>query len=84
MKSLTTKSKLRVVQKAPASYSDLESRICDLDRAARIAFLITMHDAENEEDEDSLGLFAVEQVERLAAELREAFYRSTDGEGVQS
>jgi hypothetical protein len=61
----------------------LENQICDLDRAARIAFLMAMHDLENPEDE-GLGLFAVEQVERLASELRASFDAASDGKAVQS
>jgi hypothetical protein len=81
----STKPKLRVIQ-GPVTCREssyLENQICDLDRAARIAFLMMMHDAENKEDE-SLGLFAVEQVERLASELRASFYTAMDGKSVQS
>ena len=91
------KSKLRIVSPTPKSTSvsvlagaaksralcNLEDQICDLDRAARIAFLMAMHDRENP-DEECLGLFMVEHVERLAAELRADFYRALETEEVQS
>lgn len=85
MKSVTTKRRanLQVVQQArPPSFSDLENQICDLDRAARIAFLMVMHDAENEGEH--LRFFAVEQVERLAAELHQSFYDVCQGKAVRS
>ena len=64
------------VRRTVAKLADLENQICDLDRAARIAFLVTMHDAE-----ERLGLFTIEQVERLASELRADFDRITsDGQ----
>jgi hypothetical protein len=78
-----TKPKLRVVQQPVRDrerfMADLEPQICDLDRAAHIAFLMMMHDAESEDDE-SLGMLAVEMVERLASELRASFYLAY-GEG---
>ena len=63
-------------QAALSAFHDLEAPIRDLERAAQIAFLMTMHDLELDHDseEERLGLFAVEQVERLTAELREKFY----------
>ncbi|HZL67220.1 MAG TPA: hypothetical protein VFC29_07805 [Candidatus Limnocylindrales bacterium] len=63
---------------------DLETPIRDLERAAQIAFLMTMRDDErdNDSEDEPLALFAVEQVERLTAELREKFYRA--GKAVQS
>ena len=82
----TTKARLRVVQQPPAlsPLLDLENQICDLDRAARIAFLMTMRDLESDEGDDLLGLFAVEQVERLAKELRDAFNNATAGKAVRT
>jgi hypothetical protein len=77
------KPKLRVaVRDREYGLADLENQICDLDRAARIAFLMAMHDKEHE-DEESLGLYAVEQVERLASELRAAFNVAADGKAVR-
>jgi hypothetical protein len=64
-----------------SAFRDLEPTIRDLERAANVAFLMTMHDGElddNSEDEH-LALFAVEQVERHAAELRKQFYRAAEG-----
>jgi hypothetical protein len=75
-----------VDQAALSAFRDLEPTIRDLERAANVAFLMTMHDGElddNSEDEH-LALFAVEQVERHATELREQFYRACDGKAVQS
>ena len=64
---------------------DLEAPIRDLERAAQIAFLMTMHDLERDNDsEDEPLMFAVEQVERHAAELCKQFYRAFEGKAVQS
>jgi hypothetical protein len=65
---------------------DLEAPIRDLERAAQIAFLMTTHDLELDDDseDERLGLFAVEQVERHAAELRKQFYAAFVGKAVQS
>jgi len=65
---------------------DLEAPIRDLERAAQIAFLMTTHDLELDDDpeDERLGLFAVEQVERHAAELRKQFYAAFEGNAVQS
>jgi hypothetical protein len=53
----------------------LEALICDVERANHIAFLMTMHDEEHpDHPRGSLGLFAIEQAERLAMELKKAFY----------
>jgi hypothetical protein len=80
--------KLRVVQQPVRdrenAFTDLENQICGVDRAARIAFLMMMRDAEHDGDEESLGLFAIEQVERLASELRASFYLAYDGKAAQS
>ena len=80
--------KLRVVQQPVRdrenALADLENQICDVDRAAHIACLMMMRDAEHEGDEESLGLFAAGQVERLASELRAAFYLAYDGKAVRS
>jgi hypothetical protein len=65
------------------SLADLEPQICDLDWAARIAFLILMHDAENG-DEEGLAMVAVEHVERLASELRASFYLANEGKAVRT
>jgi len=58
------------------SIRDLENPIHDLVRATRVAFEMAMHDAENPDDE-RLGLFAVEQAERLALELRATWCKVT-------
>ena len=58
--------------------TEVEMKIRDVERAAKIAFLMMMHDAENKHDEP-LAMFAVEQTERLAGELREVFYSSIEG-----
>jgi hypothetical protein len=73
-------------QAALSALRDLESPIRDLERAALVAYLMTMHDDEYGDDEhhESLGLFAVEQFERLATELREQFYRASEGKAVRS
>lgn len=63
--------------------ADLEPQICDLERAAHIAFLMLMHEAENQ-DEEGLAMVAVEHVERLAAELRAAFYLAGEDKAVQT
>lgn len=82
------KAKLRVVHQPVRdrenSLADLENQICNLDRAAQIAFLMVMHDADRERGAESLAPDAVEQVERLASELRASFYLSADGKAVQS
>ena len=87
----TSKRKLRAIRSAlqrpvvdrEYALADLEPLICDLDKAAQIAFLMLMHDAENK-DEDGLTMVAVEHVERLAAELRAAFYLASDGKAVRT
>jgi len=80
-----TKPKLRVVQQPVSdrehAFSDLEAQIYDLNRAARIAFLMMMHDSENADD---LGMFAVEQVERLALELQASFSLVCEGKAVRT
>lgn len=82
------KPKFRVVQQPVRdrenALADLENQICDVDRAARVAGLMMMRDAERDGAEESLGLFAVGQLERLASELRAAFYIACDGKAVQS
>lgn len=77
-------AKLKIVPPAgdrQRAFWDLECQIGDLERAAHIAFHMAMHDLENPEDEP-LGLFAIEQVERLASELRASFKAAR--ESVQS
>jgi len=71
---------------ALSALRDLEAPVRDLERAANIAFLMTMHDAELNDDskDEGLALFAARQVERLATELREQFYRAGDGKAAQS
>jgi hypothetical protein len=80
--------KLRIVQQPvrdrEKALADLENQICDVDRAARIAYLMMMHDADHEGDGESLGPFAVEQLKQLASELRTSFYLASDGKAVQS
>lgn len=72
------KSKLRIVQQPNVdrenALADLENQICDVDRAARIAYLMMMRDADHEGDGESLGLTVVLWVEQLASELRASFY----------
>jgi hypothetical protein len=64
---------------------DLEAQICDLDRAARIAGLMAHHDLENEgEKSESLAIIALENVQRLASELRASFYLAADGKAVRT
>lgn len=73
-------------QKMATNLLDLESKICDLERATTIAYEMTMHDLENENDPKHrrLGLFAVCQAEQLATELREAFYEAAHDKSVRS
>ena len=85
---MSAKTRLQVVQQQPVSdresaFADLEARIRDVNRAARIAFLMTLDYADGDE-EDCLGLFAAEQCERLTSELVKAFYAACDGKAVQS
>jgi hypothetical protein len=86
--SVAAKPALHVVQ--PMSdrerrLVELEGLICDLDRSSRIAYLMTMHDLEEAGGHtESLGLHAIEHVERQAKELREAFNLAFDGEPVRS
>jgi hypothetical protein len=78
---------LPAIDKAPLSaFRELESPIRDLERAANVAFLMTMRDGEcdNDSEDEPLALFAVEQVERHAAELCKQFYRAFEGKAVQS
>jgi hypothetical protein len=71
-------------QAALSALRDLEAPVRDLERAANIAFLMTMHDAElgDDSEDERLALFAVCQVERLATKLREQFYRAGDGKAA--
>ena len=71
---------------ALSALRDLEVPVRDLERAANVAFLMMMRDSELDDDseDERLGLFAVEQVERLAAELCKQFYRASEGKEVQS
>jgi hypothetical protein len=73
-------------QAALSAFRNLEEPIRDLERAANVAYLMTMHDSELDDDseEERLGLFAVCQVERLTADLCKQFYRAWDGKAVQS
>lgn len=67
--------------------ADIESMICDLYRSAHITFLMCMRDAEEGETNDplgSLGMFMAEQTERLAKELRDAFYEADLARGATS
>jgi|ERR1035437_9670394 hypothetical protein len=90
--ALTRKSPPKVAARSAGDQAtlsalrNLEEPIRDLERAANIAFLMTMHDRELDDDseEERLALFAVSQVERLGTELREQFYRACDGNAVQS
>ncbi len=54
----------------------VEPLICDLYRAAHITFLMHLRDQEQGSDDPlgSLGMFMAEQTERLAKELRDAYY----------
>ena len=66
--------KLKTPKPKP-SFDDLETQVHDLVRASIIAYEMTMQDNESDDPErEGLGLFAVEQVERLAKEFRESFY----------
>jgi hypothetical protein len=53
------------------AYRDLEPDICDLVRAAEIAFEMAM-----KEDAGGCTLFSVEQFKRLAEDLKAKFYRA--------
>jgi hypothetical protein len=58
----------------------LEPMINDLARWASIGRIAAYHDAENPKDPlGSLGLVVAEQVDKLALELRTAFYAAVDG-----
>jgi hypothetical protein len=81
---------LALVQPAPSDEKaelrrlhDLEPRIRDLKRAATIAFEMTMKALEGDDD-DSLALFAIEQTEKLAAELCKQFYATSECKAVRS
>jgi hypothetical protein len=63
--------------------ANLEPQICDLERAAHIAFLMLMHEAENS-DEEGLAMVAVEHVEQLASELRASFALASEGKAVRT
>jgi hypothetical protein len=75
-----------IAQSALSAFRDLEAPIRNLERAANVAFLMTMRDGErdNDSEDEPLALFAVEQVERHAAELCKQFYRAFEGNAVQS
>jgi hypothetical protein len=64
-----------VDQAALSELRDLEPTIRDLQRAANVAFLMTMR----EEEGEGLALYAVEEVGRRAAELCKQFYRAFEG-----
>jgi hypothetical protein len=63
---------------------DLEVPIREIERAANIAYLMTMREEGTGQEAEGLALFAVCQVERLAAELCKQFYRASEGKEVQS
>jgi hypothetical protein len=67
-------------QAALSALRDLEPTIRDLQRAANVAFLMTMR----EEESEGLALYAVEEVGRHAAELCKQFYRAVEGNAAQS
>ncbi len=71
-------------QAALSAFHDLEAPIRVLERAATVAYLMTMREEGPREKSEGLALFAVVQVEQLAAELCKQFYRAYDGKEVQS
>ena len=81
-----TKPAAVINQAALSAFRDLESPIRNLERAANVAFLMTIRDSEEDKEgaDENLALFAIEQVERLAAELCKQYYRAFEGNAVQS
>jgi hypothetical protein len=67
-----------------SALGNLEEPIRDLERAANVAYLMTMHEEEAGKEAEGLALFAVCQVEQLAANLCKQFYRAYEGKEVQS
>ena len=83
---IKTAARAANTQATLSAFHNLEGQIRDLERAANVAFLMTMRDGEcdNDSEDEPLALFAVEQVERHAAELRKQFYAAFVGKAVQS
>jgi hypothetical protein len=73
-----------VDQAALSALRDLEAPVRELERASNIAYLMTMREEGPREKSEGLALFAVIQVERLAAELCKQFYRAYEGKAAQS
>ncbi len=80
-----TKSRITAAQDDKAHYErigknrcDLETRICDLERWGRIAFMMAFHDLEHPEGKERLGLMIVQHIEQLTADLRTAFYKGVE------
>jgi hypothetical protein len=68
-----------VDQAALSAFRDLEAPIRVLERAANVAYLMTMREEGPRDKSEGLALFAVVQVEQLAAELCKQFYRAFEG-----
>jgi hypothetical protein len=71
-------------QAALSAFHDLEAPIRVIERAATVAYLMTMREEGPREKSEGLALFAVVQVEQLAAELCKQFYRAYEGKAAQS
>jgi|SRR6185437_13025817 len=85
---MATKTPRKIAQKPPSdnevasAFRSLESSVRDIERAARVAFLMTMREGEVD-DNEGLALYAVCEVERHAAELRDKFYSAWDGKAAE-
>jgi hypothetical protein len=66
-------------QAALSALRDLEAPIREIERAANISYLMTMREEGTGQEAEGLALFAVCQVERLAADLCKQFYRASEG-----
>jgi hypothetical protein len=73
-----------IARDARSALYNLEAPIRDLERASNIAYLMTMREQEDGNAAEGLALFAMVQVEQLAAALRKQFYSACEGKAVKS
>jgi hypothetical protein len=71
---IKTAARAANAQATLSAFHNLEGQIRDLERG----------ECDNDSEDEPLALFAVEQVERHAAELRKQFYAAFVGKAVQS
>jgi hypothetical protein len=63
---VATASRQATTEKRAKAYSEMESHVCDLARAATLAMVVF--------DQDDLFLFAVEQLDAMAQRFRAHYY----------